>query len=196
MNSPNPYRTVYSSDTVLDAVEQWASWAYLLRETGAVGGGRLDGLLVPTHWNAPIRNGVVGVEVKVSRADFLRGLREEQFQRYQQHVNGLYLAAPRGVCKTRELPVGVGHLVVTERDDYGLVCVCRKHPAWTDRIYDTATLWRVLFDLFDQFERRRRDEQDELYRLLHRIKHVGGDMILKALYRLSEKASEVGSEND
>jgi len=123
----DPYREIFSANLALNAVEQWADNCYLLRETGqVVPNGRLDGLLIPLSWEARVPGGIHGIEVKVSRADFLRGLRDGQFEKYDPHVASLWLAAPRDVCKTSEIPKNVGHLIVAKRDGEGLVCVCKR----------------------------------------------------------------------
>lgn len=157
-----------SVPTVLDAVEQWAEWFELLRETGALRCGRLDGVLVPDSWNARTPPGLIGVEVKLSRSDFLCGLKKEQYTRYESHVNALYVATPRGICKTSEIPTSCGHLVCTERHGYGLVCVCKRKPKWRDAEIDHETLWRVIWDLFDQKNRNVRKMREELDQQIER----------------------------
>lgn len=163
-----PFQPTCSASHSLDAVERWAQSCYLLRETAALRCGRLDGLLVPVRWDAPIKAGLTALEVKQTREDFLRGLRTNQYERYQNKVNALYIVTPYHVCKTTEIPDGVGHLVVGTRRcglpgrremlrDM-LPCVCRRHAKWREAEIDQATLWRVVFDLFDQFERKKHEE--------------------------------------
>lgn len=151
-------------DTMLDAVERWATGYWLIRETGIVDvGGRLDGLLVPMNRDASCmessrRVGVpqklrffarpvlLGVEVKVTRADFLRGLREGQYDRYAEKLGGLYVAVPRGACRVAELPDGVG-LLVAGRDfcDPRFTVVCRRNPTLRYVEMGQETFWRLLF---------------------------------------------------
>lgn len=60
----------------------------------------------------PNRHLVSIVEVKVSRPDFLRGVRENQLERYQEYCHRLFVAAPRGLIHKDELPEAVGLLQV------------------------------------------------------------------------------------
>jgi len=116
-----PFRRPVVAKSVLDGIERWAAGYHLLRETGAViANGRLDGVLVPVGWETRARPGIYGVEVKVSRTDFLRGLNGGQFDRYLAKVNCLYLATGPDVCKTAEVPLEIGYLVVGFRGNNGL----------------------------------------------------------------------------
>jgi hypothetical protein len=134
------------AEDVLDAVENWACGATLIREIELLGNapeaekgynqhhrdrmakafGRLDGLLVPMRpWDCPWykkRGGwiwrsacLVGVEVKVSLADFKNGLKKGQFDRYGDNLGALYIATPAKLVKTSEIPKQFGHLVVRPR---------------------------------------------------------------------------------
>lgn len=94
-------------------------------------------------WERPC---VIGVEVKVSRTDFLAGQRKGQYERYQSGVSGLYVAAPADVCKTTELPKGVGRLMV--KASHGRVSVtCKRHPKYKDVDLDPSVPWRLMFRL-------------------------------------------------
>lgn len=139
----------------LNIVDKWAAAQgyWLEREIGCVLEaklGRLDGLLVPIAWDAAIRKkwrrfGLLGVELKTNRSDFLKGKRTGQFERYRDDgaISGLYVAAPQSVCKTSELPKGVGHLVLVSQKGR-IACICRQHP--TCRKIDTPSraLWNVI----------------------------------------------------
>lgn len=144
---------------VLDAVERWAGGDYgIVRETSIANqdNGRLDALLFPTCYRtsafrkAKSNFGIIGIEVKVTRSDFTRGLRIGQYERYRDDpgINGLYLAVPQGLCKPSELPSGVGLLVVRSK---GLrpsqyVASCRRHPTLSDNETPSAVLWRLLLE--------------------------------------------------
>lgn len=144
----------------LDAVENWATGAYWMeRETGIVleGSGRLDAVLVPISHDASAFKtkyargnslGLLGIEVKLSRADFLAGMRRGQFESYRDDpgIVGLFVVTPRGICKTAELPGGVGHLVVNEKERPSLwTAVCKRNPIIADRPTPPSVLWRLIF---------------------------------------------------
>jgi len=144
---------------VLTAVDRWAHGYWMVRETG-IGlsdGQRIDALLVPAAWEAHcMRRGagagptwqrprLIGVEVKVSRGDYLRGVRNGQYERYAEDLDGLYLVVPcASVAKASELPAGVGYLRVHQ----GAV-LCRRHPTYRQsepRAGDAELAWRLLFE--------------------------------------------------
>lgn len=160
---------------VLDAIDTWARGMVVIREFEGLGQsvGRLDAVLIPVSpvadcmqgskwphtqhiygdititrdkpfWDRPC---VIGIEVKVSRSDFLAGQRNGQYERYQAGVSGLYVAAPANVCKTTELPNGVGRLMV--KATHGRVSVtCKRHPKYKDVELDPSVPWRLMFRLY------------------------------------------------
>ena len=127
-----------TASEILDAIDRDYGGHYMIiRETSILCNisGRMDALLVPWSSKADcmLRNTgewfwdrprLIAIEVKVNRADFLKGLREGQYERYDNQVSGLYLAVPRPddpvkkyreqdrVCKLREIPKGVGLITV------------------------------------------------------------------------------------
>lgn len=188
---------------MLDCVETWCGSPgdyLLIRETSACvdDGGRLDGLLLPLtmqsdpfkkrgrerrddglyrHWTE--RLVLVGIEVKASRADFLRGLKEGQFERYTNKVAGLYVVTGREV-KTAEVPGGLGHLVCyrpegeLQQNQWGhrwrtppeQRCVCKRHPNYRDPVMDEDTMWRVIREVIRRWhedQRAMRKERDEVF---------------------------------
>ena len=160
--------TLFLSDLtasqVLDAVELWAYGFRLVRETGICvePGFRVDGLLVPVNREAPglfgrgrgipwwDRPAIYGVEVKVSRSDFLRGLREGQFDRYGTRLGGLYLAAPYGIVRPYEVPKHVGYLTVRTT---GSAAVCFRHPEFRRSDLDQETMWRLIWRFHDEYRK-------------------------------------------
>lgn len=128
----------------------------ILEETGSIFGNdsfRIDGLLVPVRSTAHCmgrssridffkRPCVVGLEIKTSRNDFLRGLREQQFERYAEYMHGVYVVTPKDVCKTKELPPSVGHITYSFRK-HG--AVCRRHPKYVEKDLPTDVMWRLLW---------------------------------------------------
>lgn len=175
---------IYGSGMVLDGVETWSfsSGAFLLRETGVIRDGRLDGLLFPTSWDANLPAGLWGVEVKVSRSDFQRGLREGQFEKYSKQITGLYLATGHDVCKTSEVPKGVGHLIVT-RTGAGLICSCRRKAREVNPLatLDPLIVYRCIVDLVDQERKIRRQWQKDLCKAQQRINDKGSEIIASLL---------------
>lgn len=141
------------AEQVLDAVESWAHGAFLIRETGALRNGRMDGILIPYLYECSLDFGIWGVEVKVSRSDFLAGLRKGQYERYEADVDGLFVATPRGVCKTSELPKKCGHLVIgpNPRIPRTRHCICRRRPKTKHTPLDDGACRRLLFAMGRQF---------------------------------------------
>lgn len=166
------YRFIFGSDSVLRAVNDWAIGYEIVREFKLSESLRVDALLVPTSWNVVqgvgrywprdvpswARMGLLGVEVKNSRADFLAGLRRNQYQDYAAHpgIMGLYLATPRDVIHKGELPAGIGHLVCAQRPEQGLVCVSRARPKYRPEQATPEALWRIMFRLREQYDARLR----------------------------------------
>jgi hypothetical protein len=179
-----PYPTIHSARTALDAVEKWAESCYLLRETESLRCGRLDGILVPTAWDANIKPGLTGIEVKISRADFLRGLKSGQFERYEEKVNAMFIVTTQGICKTAEVPVCCGHLIVGNRPTYGPTCVCRRKARRKQTDIPQDVLWRVLYDLFDQQERLHRKEIERLMKSVLRVSESIGDRVHAAVSKI------------
>ncbi len=188
---------------LLDAVEQWATSLrgeyWLLRETEAGVVGRIDGLLVPAsfdchvfksrsgHWLS--KAGLIGVEVKASREDFLRGLREKQFDRYADDLAGLYVATPRCV-KTAEIPAQCGHLVVyrtAERAEW--VAVCKRHPTYRDSAMLPETMWQLVFKAIMRMKKDRREERDRIDRALERVGRVAERQIMASLRKAADAAA-------
>jgi len=180
---------------ILEAVDRAYGGAYMMiRETGIVcNGGRMDALLVPwspaAHsmvkltdrwfWERPR---LIGVEVKVTRADFLKGLKSGQYERYDSLVSGLYLAVPRPdhpvrkfrekerVCRLSEVPEGVGLLTVSQL--YPHRCRCARNPKLSDVKFPPDVPWRLLFEARRQFVHFRRREWRHDIETNERIGHA------------------------
>ncbi|MBE0533692.1 MAG: hypothetical protein IH626_22950 [Rhodospirillales bacterium] len=113
---PKPPIPRPTSDLV---VEQLRRWMFQPREyvsarefdpgTGTLSTGRrLDLFCIAT---APSKRNCqrVGIEVKISRSDWLRELRTPEKRRVALRIcNKFYIAAPVGVVKPEELPDGIG----------------------------------------------------------------------------------------
>ncbi len=168
---------------MLEAVEKWADGYMMLRETGIAVNGRVDALLVPIgraahcmkrlsgpFWKRPR---LVGVEIKTNRGDFIRGSKNQQYERYAETLGGLYVATLRGVCQTSELPAGVGHLVVYMAPTRCWKTVCRRHPEYREVAMAPDTPWRILFEVIYANER----VEDENDRRQDRIDEKLGDIV-------------------
>ncbi|MCE5277174.1 MAG: hypothetical protein ABFD92_16725 [Planctomycetaceae bacterium] len=185
---------------MLDAIERWAEGYWLVRETGIVDvEGRLDGLLVPTSGEAHCmkhqggwfwdRIRLVGVECKCSRPDFLRGLREGQFQRYAASLSGLYIATSVGVCSPSEIPPGTGHLEYRNTTG-GPRCVCRRHPVYQDRCWTADVPWRLLFDLRQKQIHDLRAEHARYDKALEAITNAAKGMVFRPLGKIINHVNE------
>ena len=189
MPRTSPYHDVNSVDTAIRAVELWADGYVLLHEIGAVTKGRLDGLLVPVGFGASMmkrtgpkswnRPGLIGVEIKLTRGDFLRGLKSGQYERYDSELSGLYVATSLSVCRTTEIPDGIGHLVVGLRD--GPVCLCKRHPVFKEIAFGDERLWRVIFAMYETLKANRIREESETAAVLQRVGTLAGRRIFAAL---------------
>lgn len=202
----------YLAKWVLDATEQWASGYMMIRETGIVfvgrienehaTPGRLDALLVPVSPKAPCmiptkeyfwyRCGLIGVEVKVSRDDFLRGLREKQYQRYNDALSGLYVAAPRGVLKTAELPEGVGHLVYVQEPRHNSRIICKRHPAFKKAKLDPDVPWRIVFEIAEQYRKKQHKERRDRKSASARFAEVVSRRMNKLLNQIEDEVATTG----
>jgi hypothetical protein len=173
----------HNAGLILDAVERWAHGAWMIRETELIVGGqqceipgRLDALLIPLSLSddAPLARAtrgwawsarrLFGVEVKVTRSDFLRGLREGQLQRYAEGLGGLYLATPHGLVEPDEVPREVGLLSV-RRDGYASrVASCVRRAKVRDVQPSPEMLWKILHEVWLRTiaERKSREERLDL----------------------------------
>jgi hypothetical protein len=185
---------------LLDAVERWADRYWMVRETVTGVTGRIDGVLVPIAFDAGIfkgrhggwtdKAGIVGVEIKASRADFLRGLREGQFDRYagnghESNLAGVFVVTTRAV-KTAEIPAGVGHLVCyqTQEDTRGdWRCVCRRVPSFRDAKIDHDTMWRLVFYAVKRAREVEITARRETGEVMERIGRMAGEKVFAYLNR-------------
>lgn len=129
-----------------------------------------------------LRPRLIGVEIKVTRADFLRGLNGGQFERYRGScLAGLYVATGRRVVKPGELPSGIGHLVVTSgHGEYH--CVCRRHPTYRDVEIPIELLWRLMFKLQEQVTRRQVVQEERHVRAMKRVGDLARKRIFNAIH--------------
>lgn len=187
------YSDDLGSGDVLDAVERWAHGALLIRELEIFGdrpAGRIDGVLVPVRIFNPrvgrAKNGgwwasdrrIVGIEVKVSRSDFLAGLKKDQYKKYAECVGGLYIATTPGVCKTAEIPDGCGHIIVRRRD-YPMesTAVCRRHAKLNDRQLPPEMFWKILCRTWEHHLDETRKWEKQRRALADRAGQVVADVI-------------------
>lgn len=166
--------------SILDAVESWGAGFHMIRETGAAlsGSDRSDAVLIPVNAEAACMKGrgrmqdgrwtwwwdrvcLVGVEVKLTREDFRRGIREGQFEKYQERFGGLYLAIPHGIALRKEVPEGVGLLTVRSP---GASAVCVRNPVWRSVELDSVTAWRLVWRMHEQAKQLERTIRSEIWR--------------------------------
>ncbi len=195
------------SSDVLDAVEAWARpGARLLREVELIGNdrseaevgvhGRADGLLVPVvPWECgwrPKRGwcwdgcSLAGVEVKISRGDFRKGLETGQFDRYRRVLGALFVAVPRWLaCDVlRDLPAGVS-LIVTEPCE---IARCVRQAKATPTTVSPQMFWKVLH-LLDAESRVREHAADRAkVDILDRVGHHASAAIRGALKAIEVRA--------
>lgn len=167
----------------LEVVEAWAEGYWMIQETGIVTPRRrLDALLVPVTGEARCmkrfrgsfwkRVRLLGVEVKISRQDFLKGLKSGQFDHYDKHVSGLYVVVPmdENVGKMSELPPNVGFIEIEKSGPRAKwICHCRRHPKFKDIEFTYDVPWRLLFQIREEYQQAVRDlkaRYDERYETL------------------------------
>lgn len=172
----------------LDDLERWAHERgyWMIRETESIGVGRIDALLVPVSFEAHVVkrgkfNGLVGVEVKLRRPDFLRGLREGQFARYAEKVNGLFLLAAEGIARASEIDRRFGFMVWN-----GDKVRCARHPTYTKEEPDAEIAWRLLSTIRVEFEQRLRRMEREYESKMERAGHLIAGRVMSAVRRIVE----------
>lgn len=183
---------------ILNAVERWAIDYWMGRETGCVlkGKGRLDAFLVPSseRCTSVIKNGrfgIIGVEVKVTRSDFQKGLNTGQYDRYYEDtgISGLFLATPKGLVKTSEIPKHIGHIVVNtskpRRGDW--TASCRRNPTFKTDDTPSDVLWRLLMFMQYDMRAKNREMQYEYGEKLNRIGDLVGSEVFSAIRRFEKK---------
>lgn len=172
------------------------NWNRAQRQREAVSAGRLDALLVPTTpyetpWAKKIGGWclqtarLIGVEVKVSIADFKVGLKTGQFDRYADQLGGLYIATPAGMVKSSDVPANFGHLVVSgswgeER------AVCKRHPTLTAAQPTPEMFWKLLSVFMEQ----QRALRDEMRQRIHEGCQRAGKKLAAAIAEAAWKAGK------
>lgn len=196
----------YRAKQILDAVEGWARpGAKLIREFELIAPpqgdedwhvpGRVDGLLVPVMpWECgwrPRRGwawdgaSFAGVEVKVSVADFRRGLKEDQFARYQRALGALYLAGPERLIAEirRDVPAGVGLLAF---DLWPVSLKCLRHAKTVPVRPPPQMFWKVLHALDEAARTRERALEARDYETTKKASDAAGKAIAAALRVLGD----------
>jgi len=75
---------------------------------GPAGSGQIDTWVMRKSWT---QASVIGYEIKVSRSDFLG---DNKWRKYLSSCNEFYFVVAPGVCDPREIPDGVGLMVVAK----------------------------------------------------------------------------------
>ena len=200
---------------ILGAVERWADGYWMLRETGiACDGGRFDALLVPVSQRAHCmksksqterrdeggvwdgffsRPRLAAVEVKITRADFQAGFRKGQYERYDSCVGGIYLATPKGLCRSSEIPDGIGHLVAHD-SGHKMSVACQRHPTYMDPPMPPDVPWRLLFALRDKSIRDRQETWAAQQRRDKDLGDIVGQFVAAPVKRLMRRLDEQAPE--
>lgn len=103
---------------------------------------RMDAWSMRKSWAKPL---VVAYEVKVSRSDFLR---DHKMQEYMAFCNELYVVAPKGVLSIDELPEGCGYLEVTST---GNRLLTRKKAQYRECVLPEEFYRGLLFSKADSY---------------------------------------------
>jgi hypothetical protein len=188
---------------ILNAIERWAVGYKMIRETIAAIDcqGRMDAILVPLSWEAEsykrlnFKQGLIGIEVKSYRGDFLRGMKEKQFEKYadSESISGLYVATALNVCKTSEIPKRFGHLIVNVKPDERRsmnICVCRRHPEWKESKLSQESMWRILWAGISGMNRQIDERRREIDGIESRCREVFGRILSKA-HSVAERRANV-----
>jgi len=192
---PKPYMKAgyYTAETMLNAVEAWAEGAILIREIGLKQLQRLDGVLVPYNLKAHVmekftkekffnRCGLVGLEVKRSRSDFLAGIKKGQFEKYNEYLMGLYLVTFPDICKRSEVPDNVGLIhIMRKRHTDEPIAFCKKHPIYKHVEYTQEMMWRIMFRYFQQFSEKLRDSKAKQVCWENHAKEIVGDYVERTI---------------
>lgn len=128
-DEPYPYGKPWlrwTATDVLAGVRQWADGVgyRVYTEMELETGNRVDGVMVPMRWDAPLlkqrynhhdkggwasRCAAMCLEIKCDRGDFMKGLKNGQFERYREMpFAGCYLATPAKLIRREEVPEGWG----------------------------------------------------------------------------------------
>jgi hypothetical protein len=91
----------------------------LTRRIGVGHGDLVDVLCIRAWAGKPKGHERHGIEIKVSRSDFLRELKARKWEGWLPFVHRFYFAAPAGLLRLDEIPDGCGLYVV---DDSGVRC--------------------------------------------------------------------------
>lgn len=175
----------WQAEQILNAIEEWDDRYWLLRETGCFVEGRVDGLLIPTRFDAHcLKKGkghwtermvVCGIEVKASRQDFIRGKKSGQFDRYAKTLSGLYVATFRDTCRTSEIPSHCGHLVYTHEvrrtaagHRQGIV-VCKRHPKYKRVEFTQEQMWDLFISYVGYARTQEQKERQRVHRVFERM---------------------------
>lgn len=191
----------WTAEQCLDAIDRWASGWWMTREFTYRGAGRVDGLLVPVGAHAHCMKKLVGerffnrmrlvaVEVKISRSDLQHGLKNGQFDRYAEAFAGLLVVTPAGMCKTSELPDGVGHIVVRGTNaPERFIASCKRWPKYSEVEMSADLPWRLLFKLFEEFEARKWQDKMKHGDLLHGLGVIAGQQIWRQLKEIEKQVA-------
>lgn len=108
-------------------------------EEATAGGRRFDfWWMMPSFSN----QATSGIEIKVSRADFLA---DKKWRGYLPYCEKFYFACPAGLIKAEELEPGVGLIYITEAGNVSFEKRAKKRPMSEEAV--RKMLLRVIFKL-------------------------------------------------
>lgn len=128
----------HAGDIAIPQCKTGSSWTGPAGSTGVI-----DVWACPYSFTRP----VIAYEIKVSRADFLRDLRDEKWRQYLPFCDRFYFVTPWGMVERAEVPAPAG-LYYVSRDQR----VVQRRRAGTahatgepipSSIFRYALLWRV-----------------------------------------------------
>jgi len=191
----------WDAGEVKAAVRRWAFGVgyEAVSEIEGIADGRLDLLLVPMSMDAPIfkklidqghwtnRLGLVGVEIKISKADFQKGL-SEQFERYGKSLSGLYIAGPPHIVVAAQVPRKFGVLAIGHGlHEQGWRVACRRHPEFKPCPASVQDLWRVMWKIKAIHQDRLRKIEEEKEEFLAEFREKAGKIIGRAVTEAMKK---------
>lgn len=105
-------RRHYGLAAVEAGVEEWTVHDEVGLTRYGTGQGALVDVLCVRAWSGrPKGHERHGIEIKVSRSDFLREIKSRKWETWRPYVHRFYFAAPAGLLKLDEIPDGCGLIV-------------------------------------------------------------------------------------
>lgn len=160
---------------------EWAPFCEL-RDAPGFGRSRTIDFFAAQTWPSRGRH-YVAVEVKVSRADWLRELRDPAKRApFEAASSEIWVAAPGGVVKVSELPEGMGLLQVVGKPPHRKLRRAAQAVFRADRLPDEAMWHMILRSAREQIEACRRQYEGPNFAQVQ-----GRDMSYSEFRRFAQK---------